>query len=292
MAKLYPDISHYHTVRDWNAFADAVGFAISKGTQGTSFVDSYLQMFVKECEAHGIPYWLYVYLNKGNELKQTKFLIETCKPIVGKHFQGYALDAEEDNSPENIEEALNWLKTQSPKCMLYLGWEDKYEDLISGRGENVAWWEARYGKDDGTYNPKYPCHKGVDLHQFTSNGICPGIPDKVDLNRLTGNKPESWFTGKTITIPKKKGYKGEFPTLPKRGYFKQGDGMFPFRSLREEVKKVQSLINWINGGNIAVDGMYGAETKAAVGIAQAKLGVKVDGLFGEKTLAAAQKYKK
>ena len=33
-----------------------------------------------------------------------------------------------------------------------------------------------------------------DLQQFTSNGTCPGIPGRVDLNRITGQgKKERWF---------------------------------------------------------------------------------------------------
>ena len=43
--------------------------------------------------------------------------------------------------------------------------------------------------------PSCPCHSGVDLHQFTSMGSCPGISGKCDLNRLTGTKDETWFTG-------------------------------------------------------------------------------------------------
>lgn len=296
MAKLYPDISHHHPVKNWSLFAGAVAFAISKGTQGTGFVDPYMKTFVSECEAHKIPYWLYTYLNKGNELAQTKFLVKTCAPYVGKFFQGYALDAEEDNSAAGVKEALDWLKAQGGKCLLYISGEAKYKELIATRGKNVAWWEARYGRDDGTYNPKYPCHVGVDLHQYTSNGVCPGVPDKIDLNRLTGTLPEAWFTGKDSNSPEKptttQGYPGAFPSLPARGYYTIGDGYQQNPGLQMDIKKLQELINWINGGRIAVDGMYGANTAAAVKLAQTTLKVTTDGLFGSKTLLAAKAYKK
>jgi lysozyme len=55
--------------------------------------------------------------------------------------------------------------------------------------------ESRYGNNTGQYNAKYPSHPGVDLHQYTSNGSCPGIGGNVDLSRLTGTKSVSWFTG-------------------------------------------------------------------------------------------------
>ena len=288
MSKLIPDISHYHTVSNWDKFAGTVAFAITKGTQGTGFVDSYMRTFVCQCEQYQIPYFLYTYLNKGNELAQTKFLVETCQPYVWKYFRGYALDAEEDNDPENVQEALEWLKTKSPKVLLYISGEAKYKGLIASRGDSVAWWEARYGKDDGTYNPKYPCHVGVDLHQYTCNGTCPGVPDKIDMNRLTGTKPLEWFTG----VQELKGYDGEFPSLPACGYYTLGDGYKQNPGLVMDIKKLQKLVNWINNGNIKVDGAYGNNTAAAVKLAQTTLKVKADGLFGRNTLFAAKKYKR
>ena len=50
------------------------------------------------------------------------------------------------------------------------------------------------GLNDAAYRPRYSTHKGADLQQFTSNGTCPGIPGRVDLNRITGQgKKEHWF---------------------------------------------------------------------------------------------------
>ena len=69
-----------------------------------------------------------------------------------------------------------------------------YHTVISKRGNNTFWWEARYGRNNGTYSSKYPCHRGVDLHQFSDKCTCPGISDKIDLNRITGQgKNETWF---------------------------------------------------------------------------------------------------
>lgn len=199
--KKYPDISHYHPVENWNKVKNEVKFLISKATQGTKFVDKTLESFIKGCEAHSIPYWLYAYLNKGNELEQAKFLVSTCAPKVRNYFVGYILDVEEENSPNGIKEALDYLIGTREKTMLYTQYSQYsvYESVISGRPETCAWWEARYGKNNGEYSDKYPCHNGVDLHQFTSAGLCSGIKGAVDLNRITGNKKESWFVGKAET---------------------------------------------------------------------------------------------
>ena len=298
MAKIYPDISHHHPVKDWDRVQANVGFIISKATQGVRFVDSTLKTFVAECESRGIPYWLYTYLNKGNELEQAKFMVKTCAPLVGRSFVGYVLDAEEDNDEQNLMTALSWLKTQSRKCMLYVGWSDynKYMRLITTRGENVAWWEARYGRDTGEYSPTFPCHSGVDLHQYSSNGVCPGIPDKIDVNRLTGSKSLKWFQGSSgdssASAAEPKGFTGTFPELPSRGYYTVGDGYQTNPGRVTDIKNLQKLVNWITGGSIAIDGKYGKKTAEAVKAAQKILGVTEDGLFGRKTLLAAKRFVK
>ena len=195
MSKI-PDISHYHPVTDWTAVQSECPLLISKATQGTGYVDSTLESFVSGCESYGIPYWLYAYLNDGNELEQVYHLIDTCSGLVGPYFRGYALDVEDGNSASGVQEALTYLEAQGGRCMLYTMYSSysTYKSVITGRSSATAWWEARYGKNDGTYSSSYPCHDGADLHQYTSAGTCSGISGSCDLNRLTGNKAQAWFT--------------------------------------------------------------------------------------------------
>lgn len=195
MSKFYPDISHHDPVNNWSKVKESCSFIISKATQGTSFIDSTLNSFITQCEKRKIHYWLYAYLNKGNEIAQAKFLVNTCKKKVGTYFIGYILDVEADNHPQDVLEALTWLEKQGEKCMLYVGYRhyEKYETVRKHLGENTAYWEARYGLNDGFYNDNYPPHREVDFHQYTDNGKIDGINNKVDLNRLTGRKGEAWF---------------------------------------------------------------------------------------------------
>lgn len=84
------------------------------------------------------------------------------------------------------------------------------------------------------------------------------------------------------------GYPGEFPTLPDRGYFQKNDE-------GAEVKKLQSLLEWLVPGCLpqyGVDGEIGDETIKAVKSAQALLKVTVDGFYGAETDAAARAYTK
>lgn len=196
------DISHHHHVSDWDKVEKNVDVLITKATQGTSFVDDYFETIVNQCEKRKIPYWLYTFLNKGNELGQAKFLVKTCRDKVGDYFVGYILDVESGSSAAGVKEAMDYLAMLDHKMMVYTMYaeHDKYKDVLADRPGKCAWWEARYGLNDGVYRSKYPCHSGVDLHQYTSAGSCPGIPDEIDINRVTGyGKSLKWFE-----TPKKK----------------------------------------------------------------------------------------
>ena len=196
---IIPDISHYNPVKDWNELkGSGVKFLISKATQGTKYVDPTLDEFIKGCEKHKIPYWLYCYLNKDNEVDQVKHMINTCKGKIGPFFVGYILDIESGNTPENCQMALDYLLKQGYKMMIYTGNADypKYKNLILNRGTNCAHWEARYGPNDGKYHESFPCSPSADLHQYTSRGSFAGLREKTDLSRLTGRKPLEWFVSR------------------------------------------------------------------------------------------------
>lgn len=190
------DISHHHHVSDWDKVEKKCDVMITKATQGTSFVDDYFEKIVNQCEKRKIPYWLYTYLNRGDELAQAKFLVKTCRDKVGECFVGYILDVEDGSTAAGVKAAMDYLALLDHKMMVYTAYKDyhMYKDIIEDRPRKCAWWEARYGYNDGIYRVKHDCHRGVDLHQYTSAGTCPGIPDEIDINRVTGQgKSLKWF---------------------------------------------------------------------------------------------------
>lgn len=191
----YPDISHHHPVVDWELAKQNCAFLVSKATEGRTYIDPTLKSFVEGCEKHGIPYWLYTYLRYGNELEQAQFMVKTCKNIVGKHFVGYVLDVEENNLVSRVSKALDYINGLGYKTMVYTMYaqHSAYKEMVQKRPSHCAWWEARYGQNDGKYSSKYPPHDGVDLHQFTSNGTCLGISGRCDLNRIV-QKGLAWYT--------------------------------------------------------------------------------------------------
>ena len=82
--------------------------------------------------------------------------------------------------------------------------------------------------------------------------------------------------------------KPKTPTLPKRGYFQRGDK-------GKAVEQLQRCLLYVKPGCLpkyGIDGDIGSETVAAVKTVQGILGVKVDGLWGNKTQAAYKGYKK
>ena len=97
-------------------------------------------------------------------------------------------------------------------------------------------------------------------------------------------KPVSATTAKPAAKKVKKTYKGGFPKLPKRGYFKKGDK-------GKQVKKLQKFLKWY-GYKIKVDGKCGKSTIKLVKKFQKANGMKATGRFGKKTLAKAKKVKK
>jgi len=283
----YPDVSHWHPVVNWSIVKQNCPFIISKATQRTNYTDPTLKDFIKGCETNNIPYWLFVFLAKGNELAQAKYMVSVCKPLAGNNFMGYVLDVEKGNAAANVKSALDYIQTQSEKTLLYTGYKDyaMYKNLIDGRGKNCAWWESRYGTNTGVYLAKFPCHSGVDLYQFTSKGNCPGISGRCDLSMLTGTLPESWFTSNPVS-PVKAGNPYAEPT----SNVKLGDKGNNVKWVQWCLWKFGMLVNSkgvLSDANI--DGVFGTMTDTQVKTAQKRLGLVPDGIVGKNTIAAFKK---
>ena len=300
--KLIADISHHVPVTNWIKFKSAVSFAICKATESTTFVDPTVKSFIANCEKYKIHYWLYCYLRKGNELKQTQFMVDTCKPLVGKYFVGYALDFEKSNTTTDILKCIDYITGLKKKCLVYgkcaiTAVKKRYSD-------NVGYWYARYkkssilGKNVGTYNPDFKPKSAyinyVDLYQYTDNGECPGLKRNGDMNVVYGKKSLNWFLDPTFvetsvvtsTQATKTTYPGTWPTLPKTGSFKIG-------VVSNEVCKLKEFLNWYGNYKLTITNKnYKENTAAAVKDFQRKEGLTVDGIFGSKSLAQAKKVKR
>lgn len=195
------DLSHYQNIVDWSILKSNSGFLIFKATEGMTYTDPTFAKNAAQCEYLRIPYFAYVYLRRGNESAQVERLINLVKSLNHDMLRGVALDVEDNNLANNVQSALmiaeKYAREFGKKVLLYTGFAQytKYQTVIINRAEVTAWWEARYGVNDGIYHTNSPCHTGVDLHQYTSKGTVSGVGGAVDLNRLTGTLPLSWFIG-------------------------------------------------------------------------------------------------
>ncbi len=89
-----------------------------------------------------------------------------------------------------------------------------------------------------------------------------------------------------------KAYSGVYPALPPRGFYQKGDGITTLKNYPTQIKRVQSLMNWLNDGNIVVAGQYGTQTAEAVNKFKKRVGLKQDGCFNQSTLNAAKDWRK
>lgn len=97
-----------------------------------------------------------------------------------------------------------------------------------------------------------------------------------------------WYTAEDTPTVDPRGYQGEFPKRPARGYFQRYDK-------GAEVVKLQKLLEWTAPGCLpryGCDGEIGSETLNAVKLCQKIWGTKADGFYGVKSEQAAKEYKK
>lgn len=87
------------------------------------------------------------------------------------------------------------------------------------------------------------------------------------------------------TKVKKKKYSGTLPTLKKGECIGKGDK-------GEKVRLLQLFLNWYGNYGLVVDSDCGQRTESAIRNYQLSERLKVDGCFGEKSLAKAKKVKK
>lgn len=84
-------------------------------------------------------------------------------------------------------------------------------------------------------------------------------------------------------------YTGQFPTLPNtltQNYIRNG------ASSKDNIKKLQSFLNWALNEKLVVDGIIGAKTTSAIKSFQKKVGLTADGKFGKNSLNKAKSFVK
>ena len=201
------DVSKHQGKIDWNRLAPHLAFCVIKasGLYGNGS-DPYYERNMSEAVAHGVPFHAYHFLYCVTEVqakRDAKLFFDTVK-AGGKWPLFWVMDCESkwgiaDNQAAPIgrifeDELRRLAREHGPgeiRVAIYVG-QEMYKRWAFDY-ENFAYvWIPGYGEKN---KPPMPC----DMWQYTSKGKLPGINDNVDLNKLMGTKPLSFFVGKNET---------------------------------------------------------------------------------------------
>ena len=204
---LVADISAYQPDPDYDKLCDGLDFIIMRARVCTK-TDKKFEERAAELNKRNFPFAVYDYatlMSHGNAKAQAEAVYNLCEKY---HPTVYYIDTEQLGTGVQRGEEMSYIETyvktlrdlgvqkigQYTGDWLYSTYYKRIQDLFD------TLWIASYGKDTGTddgvtlASAKYT--DKIDLHQFTSKGVIPGISTKGDLSHFTGNKPISWFTGR------------------------------------------------------------------------------------------------
>jgi N-acetylmuramoyl-L-alanine amidase len=196
------DLSQWNVVTDWDALQKNVSFVILRcgvtysqnhSRAGEMGVDSRFYGYAQQCVKRGIPFGVYYYgMASTPEIarQEAERAYEIASPYSPLF---YVYDAEEEiltkASIEAFATHIRQLGARKVGCYVA---HHRYASYKINTALFDFIWIPHYGANTGEVlsTPSYKC----DLHQYSSNGRVPGVTGAVDLNRLMGTKPLSFFT--------------------------------------------------------------------------------------------------
>jgi GH25 family lysozyme M1 (1,4-beta-N-acetylmuramidase)/peptidoglycan hydrolase-like protein with peptidoglycan-binding domain len=198
------DISKYQGNIDWEQASKELSFCILRASCGTAEDAKYAQN-AEACERCGVPYHAYHYL-KATDFDGAVSEAEVFYRATRDHAPlFYVVDCEYDaitraekltagKARSIVESFAAELRRLAGDVRVgcYIG-HHLYKTWNLDYNSFAYVWIPRYGKNTGEpeTTPDYPC----DLWQYTSKGRVAGISGNVDLNKIIGDKPLSWFVG-------------------------------------------------------------------------------------------------
>jgi lysozyme len=179
------DVSSYQGDIDWPA-VEGIDFAIIKATEGKTHQQDTYEAYYRGARARGLLVGAYHFARGGNTPhEEAENFIST---LLGPLDLPPALDVEvpfELEGPEGLSWVLAWLEEVERRLgvqpMLYTSGRIVREKLDGGAGlEKYRIWYPRWGDQMKNVLP----WAEWDIWQFSNQGDIPGIPARVDLNRL------------------------------------------------------------------------------------------------------------
>lgn len=247
------------------------------------------------------------------EKKSNKDLDDKTANAGSNNYTKFARDL------DNIKDFYNGKKNGYPWCDVFVDWlfvqafgVEYAKELLcqpnKSLGAGVSY-SAKYYKNKGQFYRDAKVGDQIFFKNYSHTGIVYKVDSRY-VYTIEGNtssaagivsnggcvRMKKYAVGSSLIegygrpnykyiAPPKQKYSGEFPSLPKRKYFKKTD-------TGNEVKKVQKFLNWSVNAKLSVDGIYGPKTFNAVKKFQKAAKISVDGLFGQVSLKAAKNYEK
>ena len=192
------DLSKYQGDIDWGQAFSSLDFAILRSSVGMKKDERYAE-YVSGCTRYKVPYHAYHYIKAADETEARNEAKVMADATAGSKPLFYVIDAKYDGIKadraraicEAFEDGLRHYIGSDIRVAVYIG-HHLYKSWALDYGRYAYVWIPRYGSNDGKPQtpPDYPC----DLWQYTSKGKLPGVSGNVDLNKLMGTRPLSFFT--------------------------------------------------------------------------------------------------
>lgn len=196
------DISRWNTVSDWSLLKKNVAFVIlrcgvtysaSHERAGQMDIDARFKTYAAKCLSYGIPFGVYYYGMASTTDKARQEADKAYSFAKAYNPLFYAYDAEESvltgASIEAFGDRLRELGVRKVGCYIA---HHRYKQYNVDTSKFDFIWIPHYGSNTGSVDstPDFVC----DLHQYSSVARVGGIKGDVDVNRLMGTKPLSFFT--------------------------------------------------------------------------------------------------
>lgn len=258
------DVSNHNGVIDWDKVnADGVALAWAKATEGTTYLDAYLQRNLAGMRESGVQDGTYHFARPavGNAQQEADWYVDSVLKAGGFDVLAPVLDIEVTgglNKTQLTTWVMNWLQRvesrtgRTPVVYTYTSFGNT--NLDSRKLSRYPLWIADYGAS----GPSLPPGWSSWLYwQYSDSGRVDGITGPVDMDYIAGEVPK---VAQILMMGA------------------SGDAV---KALQSDLKVVLGL-----GASFSVDGSYGPATAAAVKSFQLQNHLSVDGIAGPQTLGA------
>lgn len=285
MEKFLIDVSEHNGTINWDQVKGHIDGAIIRcgyGMDMTSQDDKQWSRNVAECDRLGIPYGVYIYsyaTNTGKARSEAQHVLRLIKghklsypvyyDLEDKSIEGAAV-ANANIFGDIIEAAGYW-------CGVYYN-RDWHNRIIKGQLDRFTRWGAGYGTNNGQKQDNYKPGFGEDIWQYSSVGSVPGVSGNVDVNVCYRDFPAE-IGGNTnhqasAPAPAPQKTESKINTIIRDGQIHSqnfagtginADGIYGPETKKAGIKVLQQAMNLDYKAGLAVDGIWGTKSEAALG---------------------------